>query len=146
MSKTQKLSLLLLRLSFGFFFFYAGISKLFTPSWSAIGYLKSAKTFVFLYGWFAMPQNINWVNFINEWGLTLIGVALLLGIFVKYASFFGIFIMVLYYLPILNFPYVGQHSFVVDEHIIYILVFAVLYSFDAGKFWGLKDLFKRSPF
>lgn len=142
MSKVQKLSLLFLRLSLGWLFFYAGITKVLDPSWTAAGYLKAAQTATGLYNWFASPQNITWVNFLNEWGLTLIGGALILGIFVRLAALSGILLMILYYIPILNFPYVGKGttSFLVDQHIIFILALLLLWVFNAGKYYSSSSL------
>ncbi|MBI1982400.1 MAG: DoxX family membrane protein [Candidatus Levybacteria bacterium] len=145
MSKFAKLSLFLLRLSLGWLFFYAGITKVFDPNWTAAGYLKTAQTATGLYQWFASPQNITWVNFLNEWGLTLVGVALILGVFVRLAALSGILLMLLYYLPILNFPYVGRGttSFLIDQHIIFILVLIALFFFRAGDHWGLSKTVRK---
>lgn len=143
MSNWQKKSLFLLRVTLGWVFFYAGLTKVLNPAWSAAGYLKGAQTLSPLFAWFANPQNLPWVNFLNEWGLTLIGLALILGVFVRLASKFAILLMILYYLPILNFPYAGKNALIVDEHIIYIAAFMVLKKFDAGTYWGLKDKVKK---
>lgn len=104
------------------------------------GYLKGAKTFTDLFQWFALPQNIGWVNFLNEWGLTLIGISLILGLFVRLSSFFGIILMLLYYFPVLTFPYIRPHSFVIDDHIMYSLVFFLLIAFRAGRIWGMDRM------
>ena len=145
MNKQLKMAVFLSRVGLGVLFFYSGITKVLNPNWSAAGYLGSAKTFPGLYQWFASAGNIGWVNLLNEWGLTLVGLALIVGLLVRWASLGGILIMVLYYLPILQFPYVGEHSFLVDEHIIYITVFLILFSSNAGTFWGLDSwLQKRS--
>lgn len=127
----------------GALFFYAGIIKVLNPDWSAAGYLNSAKTFPGLYNWFASPSNIGWVNFLNEWGFVAIGLALILGVLTKWTSLAGIFFMVLYYFPILKFPYAGEHSFLVDEHIIYITAFFILFASNAGTFWGLDSWIRR---
>ena len=82
------------------------------PNWSAAGYLNNAKTFPGLYQWFASAGNIGWINFVNEWGLTLVGAALIFGLLVRWASIGGIFLMILYYLPILQFPIVGPSDLV----------------------------------
>ena len=39
----QKISLFFLRVFLGGLFFYAGITKVLDPSWTAAGYLKGAK-------------------------------------------------------------------------------------------------------
>lgn len=138
MTKFQKISLFLLRISLGWLFFYAGITKVLNPAWSAEGYLKGAKTFTGFYQWLASLSILSTINFINEWGLTLIGVSLILGIGVRLSSIFGAILMLLYYLPILDFPYPNPHSFLVDEHIIYILIFLSLASLKAGRAFGLE--------
>ncbi|MEX0931174.1 MAG: DoxX family protein [Candidatus Paceibacterota bacterium] len=136
MTKSQKIILFLTRISLGWLFFYAGITKVFNPEWTSAGYLNNAKTFPELFAWFAQEGNIWWVDLANQWGLTLVGVALILGIFVRYASLGGILLMILYYIPALTFPKVGN-GFIVDDHIIYIGVFLILIAFDAGKYYGL---------
>lgn len=143
MNKLIRISIFLLRLAMGWFFFYAGITKVLDSTWSAAGYLESAKTLSGLYHWFASAQNIGWVNFINEWGLTLIGISLIFGILVRWASLGGILLMTLYYLSILQFPYIAPHSLLVDEHIIYILVFLLFFASRAGQIWGLDSLWPK---
>lgn len=139
MNQTQKISLFLLRISIGWLFFYAGITKVLNPVWSAAGYLKGAKTFTGFYHWLASPEIIPFTNFFNEWGLTLIGAALILGVFVRLSSVLGAAVMVLYYFPILIFPKVGTNAYLIDEHIIYALVFLLLAAFRAGQVWGLEN-------
>ena len=129
-----------MRLAMGWFFFYAGITKLLDPSWTAAGYLNQAKIFPELFGWLASPANIGWVNFLNEWGLVLIGAALILGILVRFVSYWGILLMILYYLPILKFPYAGENYFIINDHIIYLLVFVIFITTRAGSYWGLDKV------
>lgn len=121
----------------GWLFFYAGITKVLNPAWSAEGYLKGAKTFPEFFNFFLRPDVLPTVNILNEWGLTLIGAALILGFFVRWASLAGIVLMALYYLPILDFPYPNAHSYIVDEHVIYAFSLLVLFGLNAGKVWGL---------
>ena len=137
MTKFQKISLLLLRVSMGWLMFYAGITKVLDPNWSAAGYLQGAKTFAGFYQWLTQPNILPAINFINEWGLTLLGVSLILGIFVRLSSVFGTVLMMLYYFPVLTFPYISQHSFIVDEHVIYALVLIFFAAIGAGRYYGL---------
>jgi thiosulfate dehydrogenase [quinone] large subunit len=139
MSKHQKIFLVFLRVSIGWLFFYSGITKVLDPTWSAAGYLNSAKTFSGFYHWLASPDILPFTNFLNEWGLTLIGIVLILGIFIRLASVFGAGMMILYYFPILTFPKVGANAYIIDEHIVYILVFLFLGSVRAGRIWGLDN-------
>lgn len=138
----QKISLLLLRLALGWMFFYAGISKLMTPHWSAAGYLKGAATFAPFYHWLLQPQILPFVSFVNEWGLTLLGVSLILGLGVRLSSVLGAILMLLYYFPILKFPHPNANSYIVDEHIIYAAALLFLASLRAGKVWGLSKVIK----
>ena len=143
MNNQLKMAVFLSRVGLGIMFFYAGITKVMNPNWSAAGYLNNANKFPDLYQWFASAGNIGWVNFMNEWGLTLIGLALITGLFVRWASLGGILIMILYYFPIMQFPYVGANSWIVDEHVIFIFVFLTLIASNAGTFWGLDLKVKR---
>ncbi|MDO8594204.1 MAG: DoxX family protein [bacterium] len=141
----HKIPLVVLRLALGELFFYAGITKVLDPSWSAAGYLMSAKTFPGLYEWFASPDMLPFINFVNEWGLTLIGLFLVLGIFVRVSSFAGVALMILYYLPILDGWYPNTHSFLVDEHIVYVGALLTLATFRAGRVFGLEKWCSSLP-
>src|SRR3989344_2904866 len=144
LSSLEAKFLLIARLAVGWLMFYAGITKILDPAWTSAGYLGSAKTFSGFYSWFASPANIGWVNFLNEWGLTLIGISLILGLGVRLSSVFGALIMVLYWLPVLEFPYVG-HSFIVDEHIVYAAALMLLAALRAGRYYGLETWCSRLP-
>lgn len=143
--KIMKIYIFLLRVSLGILFFYAGITKVLNPSWSAEGYLKGAKTLPELYNFLLQPAILPFINFINEWGLTLLGVSLLLGIFVRLSTKLGALLMLLYYIPILNFPYAGANSFLIDQHIIYILCLLLLGSAKVGRTWGLEKWCSNLP-
>jgi thiosulfate dehydrogenase [quinone] large subunit len=136
MSTTAKTITLLLRLALGWLFFYAGISKLTDPSWSAAGFLQTANTFPEFFRWFAMPQHITWVNLVNAWGLTLIGISLIAGACMRWAAYAGILLMALYYLPGLTFPYL-PHAYLVDEHVIYSLALLLLITTHANHIYGV---------
>lgn len=138
MTFVQKGGLFLLRISLGWMMFYAGITKVIDPSWSAEGYLKGAKMFPAFYHWLATPALLSLTNFVNEWGLTLLGVSLILGIGVRLSGIFGALLMLLYYLPILDFPYPNAHSYIVDEHVVYAVALLLLAVFKAGRAWGLE--------
>lgn len=121
----------------GWLFLYAGITKILDPKWSASGYIKGAKVFPQFYNYLLQPNVLPIVNFLNEWGLTLIGASLILGILVRYSAPLGVLLMLLYYFPILQFPYPNPHSYIVDEHIVYALVLIYLAAAKAGTTWGV---------
>jgi thiosulfate dehydrogenase [quinone] large subunit len=140
MSTFQKFSIFFLRVALGWMYFWAGITKVLDPKWSAEGYIKGAKLFPEIYQFFLQPNVLPWVNLVNEWGLVLLGVSLILGIFVRFSAPLGVALMALYYMA-LGFPYPNAHSMVVDEHIIYIGALLVLASCRAGRVWGLDERF-----
>lgn len=145
MTKAQKITLVFLRVTLGWMFFWAGITKVINPEWSAAGYLKGAKTFAGFYEWLANPNMLPVINFVNEWGLTLLGVSLILGIGVRMSSILGALLMLLYYLPILDFPYPNTHSFIVDEHIIFAAALLFLAAIRAGRTGGLENWCANLP-
>jgi thiosulfate dehydrogenase [quinone] large subunit len=138
-----KVLIFLSRVGMGVLFFYAGITKVLDPAWSAEGYLKGAKSFNGFYTWLASPGLLPITNFVNEWGLTLLGLALVLGIGIRYVAPLGALLMLLYYFPVLDFPYL-EHAFIVDEHIIYALMLLLLWKLDAGSVWGLEGKFTKT--
>jgi len=144
MTRAQEISLFLLRISLGWLMFYAGITKVLHPAWSAEGYLKGAKAFVSFYQFLASPSVLPFINFVNEWGLTLLGVSLILGIGVRLSSVLGAILMLLYYLP-LGFPYPDTHSFIIDDHVIYMFALLLIGSLSAGRVFGLEKWCSNLP-
>lgn len=132
MSRSKSYVILALRLIMGWIMLHAGVTYLFKPSWTAAGFLNgSVGPFSAFFK--ALAGNAL-VDQLVVWGLTLIGLSLLLGAFVRLSSFFAIVMMVLFYLP--YFP--PEYGFV-DEHVVYAVVFALLMVFDSGKFFGLDS-------
>ena len=143
MDKKIKLSLFFLRISLGWILLYAGVTKLLDPSWSAAGYLNNAQTFSGLYAWLASDQLLPIVNILNEWGLTLIGLSLVLGAFTRISSLAGALLMLLYYFPALNFPIANSHYYLIDYHIIFIIDLILLHFTEAGDFLVLDRMIKK---
>ncbi len=141
MGKHEKLILTILRMIIGWLFLYAGLTKLGNPEWTAAGFLKGAKTFPALYHWLGSEANIGWVDFLNQWGLTFVGAGMITGFLTRIAALGGVLIMALYYLPRLDFPYL-ENAFLVDQHVIYALVFALMFATRAGQYWGLDKYLK----
>lgn len=125
-----------LRLLLGWFMFIDGLQILLTPHWSARGFLLGAKTFPQFYAWFALPGNGWWVDPLNSWGITLIGIALLLGIGVRTAAWAGAALMILYYFPHYVLPTV-PHGFIVEYHLIYAGAFVLIAFLPAAQSFGL---------
>ncbi len=142
----RSLFLVLFRLALGWLFFYAGVTKVFDPQWSPKGYLLSAKTLPALYAWLASPTVLPILTVVAAWSLFLLGLSLLLGIGIKISGRLGAVLMILFYLPVLSFPLVGEHSFLVDEHIIYALALLVLSSGAVQTPWSLGSRLTKIRF
>ncbi len=138
----KKLLLFITRIAMGWIMLYAGLVKIFDSGWSATGYLANAETFSGFYNWFLQPSILPVTNFLNEWGLTLLGVSLILGVMVRYSGVLGALLMLLYYFPVLEFPNIGLHSYIVDDHIIYALVLLLFSAYRAGDYWGFDGWWK----
>jgi thiosulfate dehydrogenase [quinone] large subunit len=142
MNKSSMVAANVLRVLMGWFMFFDGLHILQTPGWSAQGFLLAAKTFPGFYAWFALPGNSWWVDPLNSWGITLIGVALLLGLGTRPAAWAGFAMMVLYYFPHNVFPYV-TYGYIVEEHVIYASVFALIAAWPAASRFGLGAFLKK---
>lgn len=139
-----RFSLLLTRVSLGVLMFYAGVTKVTNPDWSAAGYIGGAGNFVEFYKIFLNPAILPIVNFLNAWGLTILGLSLILGIFVRLSSLFGIVLMLLYYFAAGPFPHPSAHAYIVDEHIIYALILLFFIMVRAGRFLGFDQFLTKS--
>ena len=115
MKPLSKFVFLFIRFSLGWLFLYEGLTKLFDPHWSAEAYLSGS--YGFLSPLFRLlssnPAALNVFDFLNEWGLTLIGAGLLLGLFTRLASVSGIVLLFLYYFAYP--PFGAQSAGVISE-------------------------------
>jgi thiosulfate dehydrogenase (quinone) large subunit len=127
-------SIFLLRVAMGGLFFMAGFVKV-TTDWSASAYLENA-TGPFA-SWFQSLAGNVVVDQLNAWGLLLIGIALLLGLFVRAASVAGIALMILYYFA--AFESNVAHGFI-DEHIVYAVVLLSFVFGASGHIWGFDSI------
>ncbi|MFO7671698.1 MAG: DoxX family membrane protein [Bacteroidales bacterium] len=97
---TQVWALVILRVAIGWHFLYEGLTKLFNPDWSSLGYLMDSKGF--FEGVFQSlagnPGALNVMDFLNVWGLILIGAGLIVGLFTRTALISGIVLLAFYYL------------------------------------------------
>lgn len=149
MSETtsQKVIVLALRVMLGWVFLYAGTRQIFLiDNWSAAGFLKDPKTFADFYTLFAAPGLVPYVSFLVKWGHLLIGLSLISGFMVRISSSFGALLIMLYYFPRMEFPYVsGVNQFIVEYHLVYAVVLVYLGAVKAGRIWGLEGYLDRLP-
>jgi len=96
----QLCSLVILRVAIGWHFLYEGITKLMNPDWSSLGYLMDSKG-LFEGMFHSIAGNatmLNIMDFLNVWGLILIGAGLVAGLFSRIATISGIVLLAFYYL------------------------------------------------
>lgn len=141
----QKISLTVLRVFIGWHFLYEGITKLQNPNWTSAGFLKESKGPLSGFStWIVSHQGLlQVVDFLNEWGLTAIGLGLILGLFSRLASVSGMVLLLLYYF--VNPPLVGlEYStpmegsyLVINKTLIEAAALFLLSVFPSGSIAGL---------
>lgn len=147
----QLWSLVLLRWLIGWHLMYEGIAKLLNPYWTSAGFLTSEQGP--LAGWYvwlaSAPERLQWVDLANMWGLALLGGALLLGVFTRWATVLAIVLLALYYLG--NVPTIGVESaipaegsyLIVNKTLIELAALVVLLAFPTAQIVGLDALRSR---
>jgi len=157
LSRGPMIAITVLRVFVGWHFLYEGIAKLTASSWSAAGYLKQARgPFADLFKWLAgEPNLLANADLITMWGLTAVGVLLILGLFTRLASLGGIGFILLFYLC--NPPFVGyfysiptEGSYlIVNKNLVELGALVVIFVTGSGRFAGLDrivhGLFGRRP-
>jgi uncharacterized membrane protein YphA (DoxX/SURF4 family) len=159
MKRFQSIILLILRIAVGWHFLYEGIIKLFIPDWSSEAYLRGSYGFLSgFFHWLASdPGLINIINFLNIWGMILIGIGLFIGIFIRISSVAGIVLLLLYYFA---YPPFGSsvfsvsfegHYWIINRNLIEALILVVIYflpakEYSLEKFIGyFKNIGKKEP-
>jgi thiosulfate dehydrogenase (quinone) large subunit len=144
-SRGPMIAITALRVLVGWHFLYEGLTKLTAPSWSSAGYLKQARgPLADQFRWLAtQPDMLANADLITMWGLTLVGLFLILGLFTRLASLAGIGFILLFYLA--TPPFVGyfysipsEGSYlIVNKNLVEIGALAVIFATGSGKFAGL---------
>lgn len=145
-------TLVALRLLIGWHFLYEGLAKLLNPYWTSAGYLAESQW------WFkgvfiavaASPTAVTIVDYVNMWGLTLIGLALMLGLFTRAATVGGMVLLALYYIaapPFVGYSY-GMPTegsyLIVNKVLIELAALAVLFTHPTGQTFGLDRFLPRA--
>ncbi len=150
-SNIQLFWLVTLRVFIGWYFLYEGLAKVLSPKWTAYGYLMDSKgLFAPLFRMIAEnPDLMTIADFINIWGLTLIGLLLILGLFEKAGYVGAALLLTLYYLshpPLLNVAYLlrpeGSYLWV-DKNLIMLAATIVLLYFPTSGIIGLDSIMNK---
>ena len=147
----QLTTLVILRMLVGWHFLYEGLAKITNPYWTSAGYLQESK------GWFsehflslaANPSALTVADYLNQWGLLLIGLALLLGLLVRPAALAGAVMLLLYYLaapafPGLEYSIPAEGSYlIVNKILVELAALLVIVGFPTSDRVGLDRLIFR---
>ncbi|MEL7118907.1 MAG: DoxX family membrane protein [Bacteroidota bacterium] len=150
LSKSQLTFLVLLRWLIGWHLLYEGLIKITNPAWSSKAYLASAEG-IFGGIFQAMAQSeslLRVVDYMNMWGLTIIGLALILGIFTTQFSIAGAILLLLYFLahpPLFSpSPVAVEGSYLfVNKTLIESCALVVLALFPTAHIIGIQRFFKK---
>lgn len=151
-SNAQVWALVVLRVAIGWHFLYEGITKLLNPNWSSLGYLMDSKglfegLFLNLAG---NAITLNLMDFLNVWGLILIGAGLIVGLFTRTAIISGMVLLGFYYLShpaIIGVSYAipSEGSYLwINKNLIELFALWVVLLFPTWKSVGLdRFIFKK---
>ena len=136
-NNAQLYGLVILRVIVGWHILYEGVAKLINPYWSSAAFLLDSKwVFSGIAKWIVSNPNLLTISdYVNVWGLTIIGFCLMLGLFSRYACIGGMVLISLYYLfspPLLGLEYSrpGEGSYlIVNKNLIEIFALYILFLF-----------------
>jgi thiosulfate dehydrogenase [quinone] large subunit len=138
----------ILRVMIGWHLLYEGLVKWSNDDWSAGPFLLQSKwIFRNLYLWIANTDEVlEVVNFLNTWGLILIGAGLIIGLFTRIACFCGAALLLLYYLanpplPQLHYstPMEGNYL-IINKNLIESAALLALAFIPTGRYLGLDRI------
>jgi len=140
-----------LRIVIGWHFLYEGLVKLLNPAWTARPFLEGSRwIFGDLFRWLISGNTGMWiVDTINAYGLTIIGIALIAGLFTRLALCGGITLLLMYYLA---YPPFGGYSYgapsegsylIVNKNLVELVAMILLLFMNPGRYFGLDMLRKK---
>lgn len=147
-SRSAMLAITLLRVVIGWHFLYEGVAKLTAISWSSAGYLKQSRgPFADVFKGIASDANtLANVDLVTMWGLAIVGILLMLGLFTRLASVAAIGFLTMFYAA--NPPLVGyfysiptEGSYlIVNKNLVELFALLVIFLTGSGRFAGLDRL------
>jgi len=151
-TKVQAFALVILRISIGWHFLYEGGAKVLNPHWTSKAYLLDSGGFLkgFFEQFTANHTLLTISDYMNAWGLTLIGLSLITGIFTRYSSIAAMVLLLLYYLSHPAFPGIeylfpsdGSY-FIINKTLVELFALLVVCVFPTSHIFGLRRLIKRT--
>jgi len=151
-SKLQSIALVLFRITIGWHFLYEGGVKILNPHWTAKSYLLDSGGFMKgFFGFIAGNQTLLSISdATNAWGLALIGLSLIVGLFTRYTSLAAIVLLLMYYLSHPAFPGIeymfpsdGSY-FIINKTLVELIGLLVVFAFPTSQIFGLQRLLKSN--
>ncbi|WP_194976792.1 DoxX family membrane protein [Aquiflexum lacus] len=147
-TSVQTFALVAMRLLIGWHFLYEGVIKLYSPSWTAKGYLLSATYMQSFFQWLASESMISVVDTLNIAALILVGIGLIVGFKTKWVSVVGIGLLLLYYFAHPPFPGYAQGPsegsyWLVNKNLIEAAALLVVFLFPTEYAFGIGRLFMK---
>jgi thiosulfate dehydrogenase [quinone] large subunit len=151
-SKKQLFSLVALRMVIGWHFLYEGMVKVLNPAWTSKAYLLDSG------GWFKQifieianrDAVLQTTDLLNAYGLTFIGLVLILGVLGRAAAIAGMVLLALYYLSHPAFPGIeylfpsdGSY-FIVNKTLIEFFALLLLFVFPTDHKVGVCRLIRNN--
>ncbi|MBC6366807.1 DoxX family protein [Algoriphagus sp. AK58] len=148
LTSTQTGVLVLLRLLIGWHFLYEGVIKLYSPGWTAKGYLLSATYLESFFHWLASESMISTIDTLNIAALLFVGAALILGFKTQLASLIGVGLLLLYYFahpPFPGYPLGPAEGsyWIINKNLIEAAALLVVFLFPTSVSFGLERFFAK---
>ncbi|WP_318566839.1 TQO small subunit DoxD [Salinigranum marinum] len=136
----------LLRLVTGYWFLHAGVTKFAFVAgepFNAAGWLANATAASPIHGFLVFVAETPWLlgftNFAIPVGEALIGLALIVGAFTRFAAFWGAFLMVFFYLGNADWA----HGYV-NGDLFGLLMFVIIGTLAAGRILGVDTVLEQT--
>jgi thiosulfate dehydrogenase (quinone) large subunit len=158
-SRTQQTALVLLRTLIGWHFLYEGLVKVVWPAWTragspmahftSAGYLRSSTgPLAEAFRTFADVAWLPWLDLFVAWGLLLVGLGLMLGLFTQLACAGAIALLALFYLswvPTQGVAVPGTEGnyLLVNKNLVEAAAVFVVLVFRTGRIAGLDLILAR---
>lgn len=142
-------SLLLMRLSIGWIMFQGGLTKIMDPTWTAAGYLNNIPAGN-PFGFWSMMAGVPMVDMLVTWGLLLTGLGLIFGALFRWSAFWASVMNLMFWASSLEGGLMQglpiAHGWVIDSHIVYIMLLFGLAAFGAGRILGVDQYLEQYDF
>ncbi len=160
-SRTQQAALVALRTLIGWHFLYEGFVKTLWPAWSrdgaplarfsSAGYLRSSTgPLADVFHGLADVSWLPWLDLLVAWGLLLVGLGLMLGLFTQLACAGALALLALFYVSWLPTrgvyePGTEGNYLLVNKNLVEAAAVGVVFVFRTGSIAGLDLLRRREP-